>query len=380
MELAYLRAICRSMVPRSLWDKLRACWATHKVRRVEEICLREMVAASEHSPSLSVAPTQAGRSPLRRILLIADVMWEANELVPELQLICQVSVHDLRPMLRAKPHDPAAEIAKSVDRFARDSGNSPPDLVLLYLRGNLLSEELFSVIRKHWSCPLVGMNLDDKVSFWDYGYAGGGDHYQKWASSFDLNLTNSKIASTWYSKTSSNCVYMPPAMKRPKDPFAPSSSNFRYPLSFVGSPKLDREIVINRIRELGLPVSVFGKGWAQGEWVSDPVVVYRQSQINIGLGMATPSFSTTKNRDFECPGVGACYLTTFNWELAEWWDIGKEILCYRNVEELVELACWYRNRPDECLNIAQAAWRRGMSEHTWEVRFRKLFREMGFTV
>ena len=30
------------------------------------------------------------------------------------------------------------------------------------------------------------------------------------------------------------------------------------------------------------------------------------------------------------PCVGACYLTTYHWELAEMFEIGKEILCYRN--------------------------------------------------
>jgi spore maturation protein CgeB len=135
---------------------------------------------------------------------------------------------------------------------------------------------------------------------------------------------------------------------------------------------------VDRLRSAGLPVSVFGKGWPEGSLVDDPVAIYRATQINLGLGMPTPSMSTMKNRDFECPGVGACYLTTFNWELAEFWDIGREILCYRNTEELMEIACWYRNRPDACLAIARAAWKRGQSEHTWEQRFRKVFAELGF--
>ena len=61
-------------------------------------------------------------------------------------------------------------------------------------------------------------------------------------------------------------------------------------------------------------------------------------------------------------------------------DIGREILCYRNEEELIEIIAWYRNRPEDCLKIAQAAWRRSVNEHTWEKRFRKIFRAAGFNV
>ena len=126
--------------------------------------------------------------------------------------------------------------------------------------------------------------------------------------------------------------------------------------------------------------SLLGQGWPDAEWVTDTNAIFRASQINLGLGLATPNLATIKNRDFECPGVGACYLTTYNWELANWWDIGKEILCYRNVEELIEILAWYRNRPEDCLKIAQAAWRRSLNEHTWEKRFRKVFRAAGFQV
>lgn len=378
-----IRLLTRALVPRYIWERIRAAWNRQRIGKVEEICLREMVRASAASaiPQPTGIPALSKGAPLRRILLIADVMWETNELVPELRRICEVGVHDLRPVLRNTHAEQAPEhILRSVESYFAANKSNEPDLVLLYLRGNLLSKELFDVLRLKTSCPIIGMNLDDKVSFWDYGTAGGGDHYQKWAPHFDLNLTNSKIAESWYHQAGAACLYLPPAMKRSEGLAEPRTVDFQHALSFVGSPKVDRETLIRRLKAAGLPVTVFGKGWQNGGWVEDPVAIYRASQINLGLGMATPHFSTTKNRDFECPGVGACYLTTFNWELAEWWDIGKEILCYRNEEELIEIACWYRNRPDLCLTIAKAAWRRGNAEHTWELRFRKLFREIGFAV
>jgi spore maturation protein CgeB len=76
--------------------------------------------------------------------------------------------------------------------------------------------------------------------------------------------------------------------------------------------------------------------------------------------------------------VGACYLTTYHWELPLHWELGAEILCYRNIEELIEMYSWYGKRPEVCLKIAQAAWRRAVAEHTWERRFRKIFEQSGF--
>lgn len=369
------------MIPSKIWGQLRAFRNRRRIAEVERICLSQTVEASKPPlPGGHQRPLAKGE-PLRRMLLIADVMWEANELVPDLSRICEVVVHNVRPALRNPAGtDPQECIRRSLSGFIQQHPHQTPDLILLYLRGNLLSEELFALLRKYASCPLLGLNLDDKAHFWDYGTAGGGDHYQRWAPFFDLNLTNSKIAEDWYRQANAPVLYLPPAMKTPVGITSPAKTKFNHLLSFVGSPKLDREVVVNRLRDAQLPITVFGKGWPGGMWVEDPVTVYRDSQLNLGLGMATPHLSTTKNRDFECPGVGACYITTFNWELPEWWDIGKEILCYRNVEELIEIVCWYRQRPDECHKIAHAAWRRGNAEHTWELRFRKLFDQIGFDV
>ena len=376
-----IRKIARLLFPKKLWVKLRSLDRTKKIRKLEEICLREMVATALMPAKPEQKFETKSGAPLRRILLIADVMWETNELVPDLERICQVVVHDVRPMIRGKsPKESQECIVRSMASFVQQASHQEPDLILLYLRGNLLSDELFALMRKTWSCPLFGLSLDDKAHFWNYGEAGGGDHFQAWAKFFDVNLTNSKIAADWYRQSGATALYLAPAMKTPLGLEAPARADFTHFFTFVGSPKLDREVVVNRLLAAQMPIEVFGKGWQGGRWVEDPVQIYRSSQLNLGLGMATPNFSTTKNRDFECPGVGACYLTTFNWELAEWWDIGKEILCYRNVEELIEMACYYRHRPEACHHIALAAWRRGNAEHTWEIRFRKLFQELGFKI
>jgi spore maturation protein CgeB len=153
-------------------------------------------------------------------------------------------------------------------------------------------------------------------------------------------------------------------------------------LSFLGQIKVERKYVVNQLQSAGIHIELFGQGWPGSQWVENPNSVFRDSQINLGIGFASPSFTltTVKGRDFECPGVGACYLTTYNWELPLHYELGKEILCYRSVEELIEMYSWYSRRPQECLKIAQAAFRRCAAGHTWEKRFRKIFEQTGFSL
>jgi Glycosyl transferases group 1 len=372
----------RLMVRVFLHGPIMRFWCHRKFLRQEKICLSQMVEASGKPLEEPRTVRNKTGMPLRKIAFIADVMWEANELLPELAKIAQVETLDLRPGLEGVDREDAPQlVSRLVDEFARNRTGSSPDVVFLYLRGGLLSEEVFSLIRQHWSCPLLGMNLDDKVSFWPGNVFGAGDgNYRKWAKKFDLNITNSQIASSWYTQANAACIYSPQGVHIPDGISAPSNANYQYPLSFLGARKLDREIIINRLRQANMPVTVFGSGWPKSKWVADANAIFRASQINLGLGLATPNLATIKGRDFECPGIGACYLTTYNWELANWWDIGKEILCYRNTEELIEIFSWYRTRPEDCLKIAQAAWRRSVAEHTWEKRFRKIFQQAGFII
>ena len=84
-----------------------------------------------------------------------------------------------------------------------------------------------------------------------------------------------------------------------------------------------------------------------------------------------------KGRDFEVPACGGLYLTTYNHELASLFDIGKEILCYLNEIDCVEIVRYYLERPEEAKAIARAGYSRCLGDHTWKRRFHDLFQWMG---
>jgi hypothetical protein len=317
------------------------------------------------------------------MFFISDIMWEGRELVPELGKICELRTLNLRPRLSTLPSSEVLpDIVNRVLReFIAIETGYEPDVILFYARASLLSDEAFDLLRRRWSCPVLGLNLDDKMEFLDYGILNNGnDDYRRWARRFDLNLSNVRAVVDWYADAGLPVMYVPEGY-HPKVAGPPQSvAGFRYPFSFVGSRRVEREVFFERLRGLGVPIEPIGFGWPNSEGGKNPEETYQASQMNLGIGLAAPSqtLTTLKTRDFECPGSGACYLTTYNWELALHYDLGREILCYRAEAELVELFSYYRRRPEACLAIAQAAYRRCLAEHTWEKRFRTVFEQAGF--
>jgi spore maturation protein CgeB len=74
------------------------------------------------------------------------------------------------------------------------------------------------------------------------------------------------------------------------------------------------------------------------------------------------------------------YLTTFNPDLAQHFQIGAEIVCYHSREELVELVRHYLRHPDEARQIAARARERCLREHRWFHRYQHICRVLGILV
>ncbi len=380
----------KNLVKRALLrGSFRSWLISHRARQIDEAYVRTISdEALSPSPAIATAtapgPTNLKHgSRLSRILYIGICMWEQDQLFPEIRKICQLDALDLGPFLKDAT-DHRAAVVSAIRNHASSPHLAEPDLILFYARPSLLSEDAFSEIRRRWSCPLLGMNLDDRVEFFPYGILkSGNDDYARWCRSFDLNLTSSMTAVDWYRRRGAEVRYFPQGFRPdPRFLHPPERIDFEFNFSFVGSWKPEREHILEQLAAYGLQPALFGRGWPNGRWIDDPATVFRASQINLGIGyaLASAQIANAKGRDIECPGTGACYLTTYHWELAEMFDIGKEVLCYRNFEELVELHSFYSKRPEVCLKIARAAHKRAHSEHTWENRLRGLFANLGFAL
>jgi hypothetical protein len=357
--------LSRRLPHHPLMARLRLFQGARLTRRyLTNLCRSDLSAV--HLPD-GTRPRPARAVP-ETIWLIADLYWEPDELIPELAKIGAVTTTDLSS-LRHEP-TPREQVVELVRRAGADL---QPGLILLYAREGFLSEALFDLLRGK-NAPVWGMNVDDKIDFFvdETNPHHGRDGYRRWAKCFDLNLTGCPVMVGPYAEAGGRVVYCPPGYH-----FRPEFAQPRPPqvdqVAFVAAWRETRGALVEHLAEFGISVATHGPGWPGGTMVAEPWRLYRAAQITLGDGL-TPQACTTnlKPRDFQTPGANTCYLTTYNWELAEQFEIGREILCYRNADELVEMLAYHRGRPERCRAIAQAGFERARADHTWEKRFLRL--------
>lgn len=80
----------------------------------------------------------------------------------------------------------------------------------------------------------------------------------------------------------------------------------------------------------------------------------------------------TALRHFEATGMGAALITNAMEGLEEVFDVGKEILAYRNADEAVELARWATDDPQAAARIGAAGQARTLRDHSSRARGREL--------
>ena len=83
-------------------------------------------------------------------------------------------------------------------------------------------------------------------------------------------------------------------------------------------------------------------------------------------------------RDFEGPMCRTCYLTGHTDEIAEFYEIRKEIDTYRTPEELIDKTKFYLKNPGAAESLRAEGYERARRDHTWMRRFEELFAKIGF--
>jgi spore maturation protein CgeB len=82
--------------------------------------------------------------------------------------------------------------------------------------------------------------------------------------------------------------------------------------------------------------------------------------------------SYLKLRDVEFPGYGCCYLTQHNEDVEHAFEIGREVLTFRDAAEAASLVRRSARHPAQAQAIGQAGRRRVLADHTWAARLREL--------
>ena len=107
--------------------------------------------------------------------------------------------------------------------------------------------------------------------------------------------------------------------------------------------------------------------------------IYTKSRINLGCGGVGYSSRLVclKGRDFEVPMSGGLYLTQHNPELSLVFDVGREIVTYRNPTDCARIIKELLNDRDLAASIRTAARERSIRDHTYQVRWSRVFETIG---
>jgi len=256
----------------------------------------------------------------------------------------------------------------------------PLDWILVTHSGAVMLKETVRRMREEFGVPVVNQWLDCKQSF----ECGPGPHGQDLgqrdiAPEFDCVWTSSRSVCEWYMALGARPVFLPEGFS-PK--FTPRVHCERVrDVGFVGACYGLRPDYINALKKTRLSVVAAGYGWPDSYEVPNDEMgrFISSSRVNLGMGGVAYSMSLTtlKARDFDIPGAGGAYLTTFNPDLAHYFHIGKEILCYHSMEEMVELAGQLIRDDAMRETLADNGYARAMRDHRWLHRFKALLSILG---
>lgn len=134
-------------------------------------------------------------------------------------------------------------------------------------------------------------------------------------------------------------------------------------------------------RDLTLPPE------ACGAPLSDAEMIMAYSRCKISLGFSTVGethldderITQVRLRDFEAPMCASFYMVEYMPELEEFFDVGKEIVCYTDPDDLADKCRYYLQHDAERERIRLAGHRRAINDHSWQKRFETVFKQIGLT-
>ena len=152
-------------------------------------------------------------------------------------------------------------------------------------------------------------------------------------------------------------------------------------LAVAGSMYPYRVRLVERLISKGIPVRLYGAQLPR--WIGETTAravysgrtvfgdekarVYR-SAAGVLSSMHPAEISGANGRLFQATGCGGAVLSEFRPAVAELFDVGQEVLVYRDFDELVDQATRLLTEPGLTARIGDAAAQRAHRDHTFDLR------------
>lgn len=113
--------------------------------------------------------------------------------------------------------------------------------------------------------------------------------------------------------------------------------------------------------------TIRGVAWGRGMF---EVLARSRMTINTHGKIAGPSANNL--RLYEATGMGALLVTDERANLGDLFDVGREVVTFRDAADCAAVVRYYADHPAEAESIAEAGQRRTLREHTWADRMARL--------
>ena len=195
----------------------------------------------------------------------------------------------------------------------------------------------------------------------------------------------------------------------------PQTTEYLYDVSFIGQVHSTRREFVGRLKQNKIAVDSWGRGWQNGRIGSEEMKTkFVQSKINLNFTSSSNALtlkrltkiflhrrsdstfhvnsplhmfreiqtmfhhrrSQIKGRNFEIPGYGGFLLSEFVEGIDQYYIPDKEIVLFKNFDELINKIRFYLQNDTQRETIRIAGQKRTLREHTYEKRFQKIFEIM----
>lgn len=278
-----------------------------------------------------------------------------------------------------------ARMREEVIALARDT---EPDLAFFFLFTDQFDPATIEAVGRAGGCPTVNWFADDHWRF-----EGFTRHL---APAFDLAVTTDPDSLPKYALLADTRVHLSQwACNRYS--YGRVTSELRHDVTFVGQPHGDRKQTVASLGVAGFPVDCWGFGWPAGPIEhAEMVEVFASSRINLSLSNSSavpgliprlrrllhfnpppPRPPQIKGRNFEVPGCGGFLLTERVPHLERYFELDREVAVFDGVDDLLDKVRYWLGHDEERQQVADAGYRRVLSEHTYDHRFAAIFDDLG---
>jgi len=282
-----------------------------------------------------------------------------------------------------------------------------PNLCFFVLSTNQIKKETIKKITQKNSLITLNWFCDDHWRFYNFS--------KYWASYFDwITTTDLQAIKKYYKIGYKNVIKTQWACNHFL--YKPFNLAKIYDVSFVGQPHGNRKKIIEKIRKAGIDINCWGRGWPNGRVSQEEMIkIFSQSRINLNLSKSSndhilksiariflkkrnnksirinnPNYwfdnfksllgkrrKQIKGRNGEILGCRAFLITGNADNLNDYYEDGKEIVIYRDTNDLIDKIKYYLKRDEERRDIARAGYERILRDHTYEKRFNEIFKIVG---